>query len=131
MICLEDCNIYLKLLYCDCKNIVHERCFKDYILNSREIRCLICKKTRDFSYVKYSSFFDSIFYSLFFFLQNIYFYIDDKFFSENFTFFRTLSAVIFHICLTMIFVMPFAVILYINYSIMLLCKKPYKILTLI
>ena len=70
---------------------------------------------------------------MFFMLQNIYFYIDEKYFPNNYTFTRLFSVFLFHICLTLILVMPWAIITYIKYSIhiSMLCKKPYKIYDLI
>jgi len=59
MICLELCDFYIKLSSCDCKNICHETCFKQYIehvtdhKNFKYMRCLICKKIIDSeSYIK-------------------------------------------------------------------------------
>jgi hypothetical protein len=133
MICLDECNIYLKLQYCNCKNICHEKCFKNYIKNNNKIKCLICKKVIDFEYIiRYISsnpFFNTFIYGLFIVLQNIYFYIDDKFFPTHLTFFRTTSALVVHILLTIILVMPYMILLYINYTITM-CRKSYKVCTL-
>lgn len=128
LICLEDCTQYLQLSFCDCKNIIHENCFKKYVKNSQQVRCLICKNMKEFSPKKCDPL-DSIFYTMFFMLQNVYFYIDEKYFSNSNTFIRIFSVLLFHIFLTFILVMPWVIITYIKYSIhkSMLCKKPYKI----
>jgi len=128
LICLEDCTKYLKLSLCDCKNIMHETCFKQYVRNNEQIKCLICNKVKEISEKNF--FLDSIFYTFFFMLQNIYFYIDDKYFPKNdFIFFRIFFIILFHVFLTLILVIPWTIISYIKYTIniSMTCKKPYKI----
>ena len=131
MICLDDCDNYLKLPYCKCKNICHEKCFKEYIYNNNKIiKCLICKEVYDYEYIiRYISsnpFFNTLFYGLFIALQNIYFIIDDKFFPEHLTVLRASSAVLFHVFLSILLVMPYMILLYVNYM-FVMCRKPYKI----
>ena len=134
LICLEDCNIYLKLKCCNCRNITHEKCFKDYINNNNKvIKCLICKEIYDYDifYISssplFNSIFKSIFYAFFIVLQNMYFMFDEMFFGKNLTILRTSSVFIFHIFLTIILIMPYMTIFYINYAIFI-CRKPYKII---
>jgi len=130
LICLEECGNYLRLSLCECKNIIHEGCFKKYVKNSGKVKCLICNKVKDFSPKKCDTLLDSIFYTLFFMLQNIYFYIDEKYFPKNdLTFGRIFSVMLFHVFLTLILVLPWAIITYIKYAIhtSMLCNKPYKI----
>lgn len=134
MICLEDCDSYIKLNYCNCRNVSHEKCFKEYIKNNKNIKCLICKEIYDYEYtlryISSSPFINSLLYTLFIALQNIYFIIDDKFFPKELTLLRTTSAFLFHVCLTIALVMPYMILFYINYSIFL-CRKPYRISNLI
>lgn len=130
MICLEDCDSYIKLNYCKCRNVSHEKCFKEYINKGKVIKCLICKEIYDYEYtlryISSSSFLNAILYGLFIALQNMYFIIDEKFFPKELTFLRTTSVVLFHLCLTIVLIMPYMIFLYINYAIFL-CRKPYKI----
>lgn len=135
MICLEDCDNYIELTYCKCRNISHEKCFKDYIYIDGKliIKCLICKQIYDYEYaLKYISsnpFINTLFYGLFIALQNLYFIVDDKIFPQHLTILRTSSAVLFHIFLTIALIMPYIILLYINYA-FFMCRKPYKIFTI-
>ncbi len=142
MICLEDCDVYINLSYCKCKIISHENCFKEYSKNLNNsnnsnninnIKCIICNKISNYdntiSHIMNNSFMNSLTYGLFIMAQNMYFYIDDKFFPENLLALRTISAVLFHAILTLIIFMPYFSVLYINYIITTI-KKPYKIYNL-
>ena len=116
LICLEDCQRYLKLSCCDCKNISHERCFREYVKNNNQIKCLICNKVKDLN--KYDIALDSVFFSIIFMLQNIYFYIDDKYFPKNdVVLIRLFSVILFHTCLTVVLVIPYIIIKNIKYII--------------
>ncbi len=129
MICLDNCDYYLKLSYCECRNILHEQCFKEYINDIRKVKCLICKREIDFDTITSHPLINSIFYTLFFMIQNMYLYIDDKYFPQNFLGLRAISAVAFHVILILLLVTPCFIFVYINYVIMA-CKKPYKIYNL-
>lgn len=146
MFCLNNCSTYINLEYCSCKTITHKECFDTY-LQTNYIKCIICRKTYESkSYKKIiekiienHSFINSLFYSIFFMLQNIYFYIDNKCFSNSdgiYGIFRALFAVIFHACLLSVTFFPYILTVHIKYvfilinSINIFNKKVYKLYNL-
>jgi len=55
MICVEECDMYLVPIMCQCKLIVHEMCLEKWRRFSEESnKCLICKETfnENFPYQK-------------------------------------------------------------------------------
>lgn len=142
MICLELCNIYIKLSSCKCKNICHEECFKEYIQMTdndsckyiKYMKCMICKKKTDLeSSIKMicsQPFINSFLYSLYFLFQNFYFYIEEKIFKEDTRFLRIIFAISFHLILTTLFIFPYLFVIYLNYIIFIYCRKPYRIYNL-
>ena len=148
MFCLNNCSTYIKLEYCSCKTVTHEECFENYLDNNIIIKCIICREIYNYnnfnkSYKKIIeniinnwSFIDSCFYSIFFILQNIYFYIDTKLFYNSDGILRALFAVIYHAFLLLLTFFPYLLIVHIKYifkiiiNINICNKKVYKVYNL-
>jgi hypothetical protein len=136
MFCLNDCSTYIKFDNHLCKTVSHKKCFEEYvnIINENNknnenkfIKCIICREiitrynifNRYNKYmadiIKNSSLINSLFYSTFFMVQNIYFYIDNKFFYNSDGIFRAIFAVIFHSFLLLLTFFPFFIVIHIKY----------------
>lgn len=127
LICLSDSDEYIILDSCSCKMDVHEKCYKEFVDSINSIKCMICK-----TFYKVENFDDNIIKtfvnSFFFFLQNLYFYFDERFLSDSSLFLRTVFAVFYHsilLVLTNLAMVPYLLISYLIYKIKL--RKPYKI----
>lgn len=137
LICLSDSNEYLTLSSCSCKMVLHEDCFIEYSYSINNIKCVICNKEyKEYTHNlglknlithKVSSFI----YSLFFLLQNFYFYIDEKIFPQRSLLIRTIFAVVFHCILILAIMIPYVIYTYTIYIILFFRKtKPYKVYNL-
>lgn len=102
MICLSGCDTYIRLDICSCKIISHEKCFNEYTLAIKKIKCIICNRyiTYDLRYLRDID--NTFLYTVFFFLQNLYFYIDDKFLYNCYLTVRLLFVVLYHCILMLI-----------------------------
>ncbi len=153
MFCLNSCSTYIKLEYCSCKTITHKECFDSYIKNifnieNNLVKCIICRKIYniDLSYEKIiekiidnESFVNSFFYSIFFMLQNIFFYLDSTFLYNLDEILRAFFIIIFHSFLLLLTFFPYLLIINLNYLVRLMIncnrykicnKKVYKIYNL-
>jgi hypothetical protein len=122
LICLSECNTYIILNSCLCRIITHENCFNDYTRTINSIKCLICKKHNTHTNCTYI--YDVLIHNLFFFFQNLYFYVDYKFFSNYNILFRVVFSVLYHSILLAIL----SNIIIFSYIILYNTNKIYKII---
>jgi hypothetical protein len=136
-ICLSDCDTYIKLDVCSCKMILHEKCFKMYTSCIGYTNCIICHKMIYNSNIininNINNINNTYLYSLFFFLQNLYFYFDDKFMSNSYIIVRLVIVVLYHCVLmtvlSLVSIFPYIIVYNIN-KIYSMISKPYKVYNL-